>query len=61
MFEKAKRKRDMDEYKKLRNDLVFTEFIHAVREDRPPADMTQIIMDDNFFKNIYRNFTYPTN
>ncbi len=53
--------KDIDNFKKLRNELVYTENVHAVREGRFPTPMPSILMDDDFFLNIYSGFTSPTN
>ena len=52
--------KNIDNFKDLRSELLYTEFVRAMREDRFPVLMPNILMDVNFFMNIYSGFTSPT-
>ena len=52
---------NIDEFERLRYELRYTDLAYALHEGRFPNNMTNILMDGNFFMNIYIGFTSPTN
>ncbi len=53
--------KNIDEFENLRNELIYKEFVQAIREERFPTPMPNMPMDGNFFMGIYSGFTSPTN
>ena len=52
--------KNIDDFDKLREDLIYTEHVHAIRDLRFANPMPKIFMDGDFFINIYSGFTSPT-
>lgn len=52
--------KNIDDFDKLREDLIYTENVQAMRELRFPTPMPSILMNGDFFINIYSGFTSPT-